>query len=120
MLRGLACAGLARVAAQELPHWRELGAPEFHPQALMALLTLPPVLAATFYSKLDAPGRDRLRGLWAWESAPFQGESPRIRRLFARGCGPGRPGTGLPPTTTWPWLPKKPSAPGPRGGPFTT
>lgn len=84
-LRILMGTGIVLVIAQEGILWAESGAPAFHPKALMVLLSLLTALAATFYSKLNSPGRARLQGLRQSESALFREESGRTRRLFYRG-----------------------------------
>lgn len=84
-LRILMGTGIVLVIAQEGILWAESGAPAFHPKALVVLLSLLTALAATFYSKLNSPGRARLQELRQSESALFREESGRIRRLFYRG-----------------------------------
>lgn len=71
-LRILMGTGIVLVIAQEGILWAESGAPAFHPKALVVLLSLLTALAATFYSKLNSPGRARLQGLRQSESALFR------------------------------------------------
>lgn len=99
-LRILMGTGIVLVIAQEGILWAESGAPAFHPKALVVLLSLLTALAATFYSKLNSPGRARLQGLWQSESALFREESGRIRRLFYRGLRAWLARAGPPPATT--------------------
>ena len=99
-LRILFGTGIVLMIAQEGILWAESGAPAFHPKALVVLLSLLTALAATFYSKLNSPGRARLQGLWQ-SSPPSSGRNPAgPAGSFTGGCGPGWPGTGPPPATT--------------------